>query len=201
MSSAALHLRRAQDVWHNVVFLHFCNSECVRVCASLSQHPLRWHTVSCQQSVWLMHIHQVHLCLLPSGYLSDCKKKKKKLQCNSLRVTCVHDGKRQEKCLGRDFWHLWHVTLSATELWNKLFAFASVCTLTVLLVRLLLCQFLLRCDFQHCQAPAGFQLLWFVADDGTILTQRFAASNHSNRKGGELSGSWAHSQVMSSHSL
>lgn len=128
-------------------------------------------------------------------------KKKKKLQCNSLRVTCVHDGKRQEKCLGRDFWHLWHVTLSATELWNKLFAFASVCTLTVLLVRLLLCQFLLRCDFQHCQAPAGFQLLWFVADDGTILTQRFAASNHSNRKGGELSGSWAHSQVMSSHSL
>lgn len=70
-------------------------------------------------------------------------------------------------------------------------------TLTVPLARLLLCQFLLRCDFRRCQAPAGIQLLWFVADDGTVLTRQLAASNHSNRKGGELSEGWARSQVMS----
>lgn len=55
-------------------------------------------------------------------------------------------------------------------------------TLTFPLATLLLCQFLLCCDFQHCQAPTGMQLLWFVADDGTVLTRQLAASNHSNRK-------------------
>lgn len=74
-------------------------------------------------------------------------------------------------------------------------------TLTVPLASLLLCQFLLCCDFRHRQAPAGIGLLWFVADDGTILTWQLAASNHSNKKGGELSGSWAQSQVMSSLAL
>lgn len=75
--------------------------------------------------------------------------------------------------------------------------FLGFWTLTVLLAGLPLCRFLLRCDFQRRRAPAGFQPLWFVADDGTILARQFAASNHGNKRGGELSGSWALSQVMS----
>lgn len=122
----------------------------------------------------------------------------------SLRVTCVHDkwktGKVFQERMGRDFRYFWH-TWPCLQWSCRINYLHHYVTLTVLLARLLLWQFLLCCDFQHRQAPAGFQLLWFVADDGTILTLQFAASNHSNRKGGELYGSWAHSQVMSSFPL
>lgn len=91
------------------------------------------------------------------------------------------------------------VALGSGVLWElRWITWACFWTLTVLLAVLLLCQFLLRCDFQCRRALAGFQPLWFVADDGTILARQFAGSNHSNKRGGELSGSWAPSQVMSS---
>lgn len=127
--------------------------------------------------------------------------KKKKLQRQS--ISCVHEKKTRKvthtRGIGQDLgiciWHEWPCLQ-----WNwMIYLYLHQCvTLTVPFVRLLLCQFLLCCDFRRCQAPAGIQLLWFVADDGTVLARQLAACNHSNRKGGELSESWAHSQVMSS---
>lgn len=169
---------------------------CVCFCRSVTQHPLVWHTVSCQQSVCLMHIHRVHLCLMLSGYLSVCCSGSGQPVC--MRNTRLGKCSMQER-MGKDFWHLWHAWPCLQQSCGIYYLYLHQrVTLTVPLARLLLCQFLLCCDFQHCQAPAGIQLLWFVADDGTVLTRQLAASNHSNRKGGELSGSWAHSQVMSS---
>lgn len=204
-------LEEQQDVRHHMVSLYFfCfflfwTSECACVCVSVSvsQYPLLWHIVSCQQSVCLMHIHQVHPCLLLNGNLSGYKKR-----CSgsafSLRVpVCMRNRNWRSISCRRDweeiFLHLWHIwpCLQRGCRINYLHLHQRV-TLTVPLARCLLCQFLLCCDFRHCQAPAGIQLLWFVADDGTVLTRQLAASNHSNRKGGELSGSWAHSQIMSS---
>lgn len=113
-----------------------------------------------------MHIHRGHLCLLLSGYLSGCKIKKLQWLCVSLRVpVCMRNrgrdrGKvfsRGEKIFGT---FVTRLTLAAKGVCGINYLCLHQCvTLTVPLARLLLCQFLLRCDFQHRQAPAGIQLL------------------------------------------
>lgn len=146
-----------------------------------------------------MHIHLVHLCLLLSGYLSAYKKAA--VPCVCLQVP----ASLRKWDLGTIFTQAakTFLPIETPDLVSSGAAEQIICIciykrLTIPLVRLLLFQFLLCCDFQHRQAHAGIHPLWFVADDGTVFTWQLAVGNHSNRRGGKLSGSKANTQVMSS---
>lgn len=155
-----------------------------------------------------MHIHLVHLHLLLGGRGVVTFLTTKKLQCQcipfnwpvvwwkTLDSANIFIPKRQNIFLFCFFGSPWPCQLRSGKM--TCFYLHLRATLTVPPAGLLLCRFLLRCDFRHRQAPLRIQLLWFVADDGTVFTWQLAASNHSNRKGGKFPGSWAGSQVMSS---